>query len=68
MKRLKIFLYLSFVLSLTMLLILAPAAQAQNNQKVVTVSIRGFFFDPANNTVAPGTPVKWVNEGNAPTP
>jgi plastocyanin len=65
MKR---FLYLSSVLSLMMLLINAPAAQAQNNQKVVTLSIRDFFFDRANITVAPGTTVKWVNEGNAPTP
>jgi plastocyanin len=66
MKRLKRFLYLSSALSLMMLLTLAPTAEAQNNQKVVTVSIRDFFFDPANITVAPGTTVRWVNQGNAP--
>ena len=66
MKRLKRFLYLSSALSLMMLLTLAPTAEAQNNQKVVTVSIRDFFFDPANIAVAPGTTVRWVNQGNAP--
>ena len=34
-------------------------------QEQMTVSIRDYFFDPANITVAPGTTVKWVNEGNA---
>ena len=50
---------------LTMLPILAPTARAQD-QNVVTVPIRDFFFDPANITVEPGTTVMWVNEGTHP--
>lgn len=42
---------------------LAPAAGAQD-QNVVTVPIRDFFFDPADITVASGTTVMWVNEGS----
>jgi plastocyanin len=47
--------------------ILAPAAEAQDqvqDQNVVTVPIRDFFFDPADITVEPGTTVMWVNEGS----
>jgi plastocyanin len=36
------------------------------NQNVVTVSIRDFFFDPAQITVKPGTMVRWINEGSHP--
>ena len=61
MKRL---VYLA-AFSLMMLLVFAPAAGAQS-QQMVTVSIRDFFFDPAQITVAPGTTVRWVNQGNAP--
>jgi plastocyanin len=50
---------------LTTLPILAPTARAQD-QNVVTVPIRDFFFDPANITVKPGTTVMWVNEGTHP--
>jgi hypothetical protein len=32
----------------------------------MTVSIQDFFFDPDQLTVAPGTKVTWVNEGEAP--
>jgi LPXTG-motif cell wall-anchored protein len=32
----------------------------------MTVSIQDFFFDPDQLTVAPGTTVMWVNEGQAP--
>jgi LPXTG-motif cell wall-anchored protein len=32
----------------------------------MTVSIQDFFFDPDQLTVAPGTTVTWVNEGEAP--
>lgn len=59
MRRLSYLVTLSFLA----LLMLVPTAGAQN-QKVVT--IRDFFFDPARITVAPGTTVMWVNEGNHP--
>jgi len=45
------------------LLISAPTASAQD---AMTVSIQDFFFDPDQLTVAPGTTVTWVNEGQAP--
>jgi len=45
------------------MLISAPAASAQDE---MTVSIQDFFFDPDQLTVAPGTTVTWVNEGQAP--
>src|SRR5215211_7407591 len=32
----------------------------------MTVSIQDFFFDPDQLSVAPGTTVTWVNEGEAP--
>ena len=59
MKRL---LYLS-ILPLAAMLISAPAASAQDE---MTVSIQDFFFDPDQLSVAPGTTVTWVNEGEAP--
>ena len=59
MKRL---LYLA-ILSMAAMLISAPAASAQDE---MTVSIQDFFFDPDQLTVAPGTTVTWVNEGQAP--
>ena len=45
------------------MLISVPAASAQDE---MTVSIQDFFFDPDQLTVAPGTKVTWVNEGEAP--
>src|SRR5215217_6724515 len=45
------------------MLISAPAAPTQDE---MTVSIQDFFFDPDQLTVAPGTTVTWVNEGQAP--
>ena len=45
------------------MLISVPAASAQDE---MTVSIQDFFFDPDQLTVAPGTTVTWVNEGEAP--
>src|SRR5215218_4570402 len=45
------------------MLISAPAASAQDE---MTVSIQDFLFDPDQLTVAPGTTVTWVNEGEAP--
>ena len=59
MKRL---LYL-VILSTAAMLISVPAASAQDE---MTVSIQDFFFDPDQLTVAPGTTVTWVNEGEAP--
>ena len=59
MKRL---LYLA-ILSMTALLISAPAASAQDE---MTVSIQDFLFDPDQITVAPGTTVTWVNDGEEP--
>src|SRR5215203_435121 len=59
MKRL---LYLA-ILSMAAMLISAPAASAQDE---MTVSIQDFFFDPDQLSVAPGTTVTWVNEGEAP--
>jgi plastocyanin len=59
---LKRLLYLA-ILSMAALLISAPTASAQDS---MTVSIQDFFFDPDQLTVAPGTTVTWVNEGQAP--
>ncbi len=59
MKRL----LLLAILSMAAVLICAPAASAQDE---MTVSIQDFFFDPGQLTVAPGTTVTWVNEGQAP--
>jgi plastocyanin len=59
---LKRLLYLA-ILSMAAMLICAPAASAQDE---MTVSIQDFFFDPGQLTVAPGTTVTWVNEGEAP--
>src|SRR5215216_4202230 len=54
--------YLS-ILSMAAMLISVPAASAQDE---MTVSIQDFFFDPDQLSVAPGTTVTWVNEGQAP--
>jgi plastocyanin len=59
---LKRLLYL-VILSMTALLVFAPAVSAQDD---MTVSIQDFSFDPDQITVAPGTKVTWVNEGQAP--
>ena len=59
MKRL----LLLAILSMAAVLICAPAASAQDE---MTVSIQDFFFDPCQLSVAPGTTVTWVNEGQAP--
>ena len=59
MKRL---LYLA-TLSMVTLLLFAPAASAQEE---MTVSIQDFFFEPDQLTVAPGTTVTWVNDGEEP--
>jgi plastocyanin len=59
---LKRLLYL-VILSTAALLISAPAASAQDE---MTVSIQDFFFEPDQITVAPGTTVTWVNDGEEP--
>src|SRR5215212_7989250 len=51
------------ILSMAAMLISVPAASAQDE---MTVSIQDFFFDPGQLTVAPGTTVTWVNNGQAP--
>src|SRR5919107_777184 len=47
------------------LLVFGPAASAPDE---MTVSIQDFFFDPGQLTVAPGTTVTWVNDGEEPHP
>src|SRR5919112_455 len=44
------------------LLMVAPNAGAQS-QRVATVAIRDFYFEPAQLIIEPGTTVQWVNEG-----
>jgi plastocyanin len=59
---LKRLLYLA-ILSMVVLVVFAPAASAQDD---MTVSIQDFFFSPDQMTVAPGTTVTWVNDGQQP--
>ena len=59
MKRL---VYLA-ILSMVALVVFAPAASAQDD---MTVSIQDFLFSPDQMTVAPGTTVTWVNDGQQP--
>jgi plastocyanin len=40
----------------------APNAGAQS-QRVATVAIHDFYFEPAQLIIEPGTTVQWVNEG-----
>ncbi len=65
MKRLA---YLLTVLCILALLAFVSAAGAQQQEPAqdVVVSIRDNYFDPADITVAPGTTVWWVNEGENP--
>ena len=68
MKRL---VYLLTVLSILVLLVFVAAAGAQQEeeetaQDEVVVSIQDGYFDPAHIVVAPGTTVRWVNEGEKP--
>jgi plastocyanin len=59
---LKRLLYLA-ILTMVALVVFAPAASAQDD---MTVSIQDFFFSPDQMTVAPGTTVTWVNDGQQP--
>ena len=69
MKRL---VYLLTVLSILVLLVVFVAAagaqqqQEETAQDEVVVSIQDGYFDPAHIVVAPGTTVRWVNEGEKP--
>jgi len=51
------------ILSMVALVVFAPAASAQDD---MTVSIQDFLFSPDQMTVAPGTTVTWVNDGQQP--
>jgi plastocyanin len=61
-------------LSVIALLMLAPAAGAQQSQGVVavpvqaawSVSIGDNFFDPADAAVEPGSTIMWINRGAVP--
>ena len=71
MKRLA---YFATMLCVLLVLAFATIAVAQEQQgqetttqgDVVRVAIRDNYFDPADITVAPGTTVEWVNEGQNP--
>jgi plastocyanin len=58
--------YLILISALAVLMIVPTAGAQQEDPGVVTVSIQDGFFDPADVSVAPGTTVTWVNEGNFP--
>src|SRR5919202_4762865 len=55
---------LTALLSITVLALLIGATTVSaQRQKVVTVSIHDFYFEPSQLIVEPGTTVQWVNEG-----
>jgi plastocyanin len=55
---------LTALLAMTVLTLLIGATTASaQRQKVVTVSIRDFYFEPSQLIVEPGTTVQWINEG-----
>src|SRR5215217_4772261 len=69
MQRLSYLVTLSFLA----LLILVPAAGAQDQGVVVvhvqnawSVSIQDYFFDPADVAVEPGSTITWTNNGDEP--
>src|SRR5919202_468211 len=54
---------LTALLSITVLALLIGATTVSaQRQKVVTVSIHDFYFEPSQLIVEPGTTVQWVNE------
>jgi LPXTG-motif cell wall-anchored protein len=58
--------YLTTLLALALLvllLIMSAATAGAQSQKVATVSIRDFYFEPSQLVIEPGTTVQWVNEG-----
>jgi plastocyanin len=64
-KRLACFSTMLCVLVLLAFVTVAGAQQEAPAEEVV-VSIQDNYFDPADITVAPGTTVWWVNEGENP--
>ena len=64
MRTAKRLAHLTALLSVAVLALLIGAATAgAHRQKVVTVTIRDFYFEPSQLIVEPGTTVQWVNEG-----
>lgn len=66
MKRLACFSTLLCLLVLLAFVTVAGAQQLEAPPEEVVVSIRDNYFDPADIVVAPGTTVRWVNEGENP--
>ena len=57
--------YLAALLCITVLaLLISVTAAGAQRQKVVTVVIRDFYFEPSQLVVEPGTTVHWINEGS----
>ena len=55
--------YLTALLVLTVLALLIGMMTADaQRQRVVTVAIRDFYFEPSQLVIEPGTAVQWVNE------
>ena len=68
-KTAKRLVYLLTVLSILVLLVFVAAAGAQQEEETAqdeVVSIQDGYFDSAHIVVAPGTTVRWVNEGEKP--
>ena len=66
MKRLACFSTLLCLLVLLAFVTVAWAQQSEAPPEEVVVSILDNYFDPQDITVAPGTTVWWVNEGENP--
>jgi plastocyanin len=54
----------TLVVALTCVFLTASAPRARAGDAVVTVHIRDNVFEPASLRIAPGTTVRWVNEGH----
>jgi plastocyanin len=65
-KRLACFSTVLCLLVLLTFVTVAGAQQPEASSEEVVVSIRDNYFDPADIVVAPGTTVRWVNEGKNP--
>ena len=65
-KRLACFSPILCLLVLPAFVTVAGAQQSEAPPEEVVVSIRDNYFDPQDITVAPGTTVWWVNEGENP--
>src|SRR5829696_5273167 len=62
MKRLA---YLA-TLTVIALVMLVPAAGAQQPSATWSVAIEDFYFEPPDTAVASGDKITWINEGSAP--